>query len=286
MPTFDLDVTKITAASGDADDMVSALYTHFNTTSTKFSVKQGAGVAFTLDCELAGEDWEVNVRSDGAATNIKALLDPLGNITDAGDTSTAPTLTDSSESSGEVNLMTLAATRSPDLYVIELPDAFIVLTMNSGKTQLSEGMHVGKIWRSIPFANPVDELGMLGDWLDFSSYSSAHSYWLGASGPSLVYVDAGTWKRPTTPLAANNETYAPSGKRWPGAIMLSIEDISSSFDRAYAGYLRYCYFSPEGTTSSIGDTEDGTNDHFIYAEAGVSTTKFLLPWDGSTADFA
>lgn len=278
-------VTKATAAGGDADDLVSEFYTHFQS-SGLFTPKSGvsnSADAFVLGCNKSGEDWEVCIRRSGTSDIIISMA-PDGDYTDAGDASTAPTVSDAGNFSGEITI-SLAATRASDLYIVELDDAFFILLMNSAKTQIAEAWHIGRVYDSIKYRRPVDEVGILAGYLDFSSSSTA-GFWLSTAAESLLYINAGKWVTPSGSVISG-AFYGSDGAREPAPVIGQFTNLSGANDRPHAFYLRYVDIAPESSTRPPGDTEDGTDDHFLYVESNTTgNTRFLIPWDNTVADFA
>lgn len=300
------DQDVLTSASNtDIADYMSALYTYFNSTSAKFSIvaNGGSAAAFTITPVDADESWHLNFRMT-STTLVKVCLDPLGNITDPGDSVTAPTLTDSSEWSEEGDIWEIAGGGAEDVnfYVIELDDCVFVLHMNATtKTHTPRGIMCGRTW--IPFNsdgvngdNYADGLGIhgpvpyatngsqTGGWFSSNTTTSrirmARTGGFTAGDPTAAWYNPLFRYRPTTTDVADIQGGANNA---PGII--SGIDTAGSGD-SMIGYTKYLKFM--GVNNTPGVRRDGASgDEWIHYRNTATTDNAILPWKpGETPEFS
>ena len=241
MPIFDVDVQKLTAAGTTASDYLAALQTALGAGS-KFSVEGSDANGFWI-APAADKDWQLALRDDTG--DIQAAIDPLGDFTGSG------AVVDTSEWSGMQTAVTFGATRSADFYLVELPDALMVLWMNSAETELAEAIMLGELWYPVDWQIPVAHLGMLLEditntgWLDVSS------------SPNWAYVGGTVGWLGLDVQSPPSQRYWIDGARVPfryGADLVDIDGATGDADGAVR--LKYLFASPEGATRPIGDFED------------------------------
>lgn len=297
MPVLNPVVTKLTSASTAITDYMSALFTHFGT-STKFNIVANGGVADAFTVTPSGsETWHVNLRNINPTTTITAI-DPLGNITNPGVAGgLAPTLTDDSEWSNETSTMQIAGTESLDFYVIELDDAFIVLFMDSAKTHTPRGMHYGRA--AIPYFTDgvngndyCDGLGMFGHIPRVTSSSGA-GFWVSSSAnesrfrgfQNYVVTPGDQWFEPSvfaSPSTSDRSDINGNKKIFPATFSIELKDAAGPGSAEYTfGYPKY--WASQNTPELPGVVLDGGsgNDAWVhvYDSNTTSVSAILLPWD-------
>lgn len=270
---FEPTVTKLTAGGTTASDFLSALQTHFGS-SSKFSLGGNDASGFWLSCDKAGEDWELAFHAEAGV--IQVAVDPNASFT------ASDTVSDTSEWSGMHDAASFGTTPNADFYVVELDDALFFLWMNGAKSQLTDAIHAGRIWRPVYWNLAVPHVGFLVNsilttgWMDFSN------------APNRIYV-GGTQKWcPLSPGAAPTHRHWVDGARVPIPYIADIEDINGTTDLTNAAVLRYFFGSPNGTQRPIGDFETNGDDTFVYVESNTtSSVDNLIPWDSAVIpDFA
>jgi len=297
MPVLNPVVTKLTSASTSMVDYMSAMFTHFGT-STKFTVSAGAADAFTLT-PSGSETWQINLRRVSTQATVTSI-DPLGGFLTQGDTVTVPTLTSDLEWSTETQTMDIAGTESVDFYIIELDDAFIVLFMDAAKTVNPRAMLYGRVF--VPYYTDnsdgndfCDGLGMLG-YVPEVNTGSGVGRWLAISvgNPSRCrgfqnYTDSieavpapgDQWFQPMAGIVgvptqdcANMNT---KKKIFPYAPIVLLLNTDGTLDFS-AGYTKY--IAMEDSSQNPGVVLDGGpgNDAWVHVDP-VGADVFLLPWD-------
>ena len=294
MPVLNPVVTKLTSASTSLADYMSAMFTHFGT-STKFDIvaNGGSADAFTLT-PSGSETWQVNLRRT-STTAAESAIDPLANITDPGDTVTAPTLTSDLEWSAETTTMQIAGTESLDFYVIELDDAFIVLFMDAAKTHTPRAMHYGRA--AIPYYTDgsngndyCDGLGMFGH-IPRVTNSTGAGFWVSSSAnesrfrgfQNYVVTPGDQWFEPevsSAPSTGNRADINGNKKIFPAVFYIELRNVTSGVEYTF-GYPKY--WASQNTSELPGVILDGGPGAdawcHVYDSNIASTSAILLPWD-------
>jgi hypothetical protein len=129
-------IVHINWTADDEAGFVQALHDAYNSGSIpEFTVVFATGTPTGSEgfiIESVSEGWQISIRRTGVENEFKVALDPLGNFLTAGDASTAPTLTDSSEWSGESSGKLTFSNASTDAAVWAVDDATCILNYISG----------------------------------------------------------------------------------------------------------------------------------------------------------
>lgn len=284
------DVTLLTASGANITAILTAIKAYYDgSPAGKWNIKaNGASAdAFTLVPAAAGEDFEINLREKDATTG-RVLIDPLENITDpgtAGDPGTAPTLTDSTEDSGEHEALEIAGTESTDFYLIELDDCLIVLFMDSGETHNPYIWMMGRVLKTFfddgsNGDNYIDGLGFLCGTVDAITTTTAGPF-ISSNTSSANRVRSGqtSWNRPGC-------TYEPStgdlgdvdGAARPRPMIMTLLDIDS-FNDSMVGWSKYVLRCK--TSRNPGARLDGGagSDCWVHVYLSDTSNNLLIPWD-------
>jgi hypothetical protein len=275
-------VTKLTSGGTDMADYLSALFTHFGS-SSKFSIKTTSpvGDAFVLEPIDVDETWEMSFRLRNT-TATYCSIEPTGSITDpglSGDPGTAPS-TLSAENSTEIASLTVTGAESSDFYVIELDDAFFVLFMNSGETFTPLGIHAGRIY--IPYYsdgvdgdNFADGLGLLGGAPYMDGAFSANR-WFSSHTTSISRTrgDQTNWYRNQGAGSVPSSRIQEQVRLRPVYVQLS--DTQGTTDNR-VGYAKYCMYTK--TAQSPGAVLDSGSDAWCHIYPTLTSGNQIIPWD-------
>lgn len=272
--SLDVDVRFLSAASGSTADLITAIQAGLNT-GTKFTVEGSDVNGFWFSAVAASETWEGSLFNDAGTIQISKDANASYIASDnVSDTSEWSTMRDWIDFSGAV---------SPDFYLVELPDAFFVLFLIVGNSQIAEAGHAGNIWLSMPFRNEVDGLGWLGDQIGNGSGEWYSTPGLANNQKREVYVvDNGGWFNTSGNAEPSNRNY-PNNSRVPSCLVLDLHERNSGSNfRDQAGFYKYIYFSPQGTSTQVGNFETNGVDTFVYVDSfSNGNTDFIIPWDFS-----
>jgi hypothetical protein len=284
------DVTLLTASANTMTAYMTAMRTHFNGVSTKFTLKANGHTndAFTLVPAAAGEDWEMNFRRTTSLL-AQVLIDPLENVTAPGTTGVAPTLTDSSEASPEVQAFNVVGSGAEDVdfYVIEMDDAIFVLFLDGvGPTHTPRVMHAGRIY--VPYFTDgvngdhyADGLGILGYIPRFVNASlNGVGYMLSAQAIGRARSSQTTWHG--TAADPHSSTLAIGRinaiERIRPLAPFSFLNVDTSID-SDVGFTRYiCQRRIAVSPGTLFDAGVG-KDAWVAINYTNVTTAFIFPWD-------
>jgi len=263
-----------------------------NETSSATTVHNGpSDDAFTLAPVAAGQDWELNFRRT-PTTSTNLTIDPLENITRAGSTATAPVLTDSTEESGELATMQIAAggAESLNFYVIEVPDAIFVLFMDSGETYTPRAIHAGRSWT--PFFTDgsvgdryADGLGLHGHQPIFSNTTGGAGAWFSSNTTtSKIRTSQTTWHKAAIVMGPGvfMTTSDVNGviRLRPG-IVVAI-DTDGATDNTI-GFTKYSLAQKSQQSPGVMLDAGVGKDAWIHINETNAADYVTVPWDRAVA---
>lgn len=247
MPATLADVTNITPASFTAKAIIQAMYNHFDSASTRFTVEASNGPSndegLLLSCNKAGEPWRLAFR-DGGTTNIRVSIDAPGTMNDPGDTANPPSgQTDWSGTMFENIFNSSGASAGSKLWLIEMPDAiFLHLTNNTNTLGLQLG-HWGRVETLIDAEEDLD-IGRTGLGLhagqpsrESSTTTSSPGFFIHV-GNSLCHYETGSWQPSRIIGATYISAHTGPYDRPTPLLMAADHGASSNFDDT-TGLLKY-----------------------------------------------
>jgi len=279
------DVTQIFPATFTAKGLIAALYTHFNTVSTRFSVAASNGASndegLLLTCDKAGEPWNIALR-DGGTTNMRVSIDAEGDMDDPGGTGVLPTgYTDWSGTVFE-NVFSLAGGAvGCKTWIMEMPDAFFVRLTNSANTFGLQIGHWGRV-EALWDAEEFEQLGRTGLGLHAGQpgrvSTSATSGFFITTLNSLAHVRTGEWS--STKLGHENFTASQNNElERPSPICLTTDNANGSTYDDTMGYMKYCRKRNQASRAVNTRLESTPSDQaWIHDNYVASTTSYVYPW--------
>lgn len=266
---------------------MAALYDHFKNNSLKWAANESTpngspdgADGFSID-PVGSETFSINFRRAGSNA-IRGLIDPDGNITDPGNTSTSPTA--SANASREEEVLYLIETSGNVCLVLEWEDAIMVL-VEEDTGNIFSGYHVGRIFEPVSqdlVSQGVDGLGVLGG--EPRSGTSGTSRW-GYSGGGR----RNAFRVNNTGVEANDWT-GTNAPAFPSSVSTGAEQIQNvnyaplpkyvNVDGRLIGVMKYWFLIDPPQTSKTRLRESGGEDLYMYlgtSDPG-STTQDIVAW--------
>lgn len=290
-------ITKIFWGGFDLQNLMWALYKHFDTSPTSQFTPSlsneittnslGAGTySFLLTPNAAGETWQLNFRNSGtqgspSAVAVNLGIDPAATIVDS---SASPPSSDS-DFSGEILALQITTGASTDgtAFVLEYPDALCVLLPSGALSPQSipHGFVAGKVWTAAFANDPTlgrDGLAILGH-IPRISISDADAYWLttNASGISLFHLGTDSWDNTVgAALAADLaqlDWMDEGGATSPGPVVIT-------HDSRPLGVMKHVFYMAQRRTPLKLFTDNDDVTRYLTVEADVAGA--VTTWDSST----
>lgn len=290
---YNISVHNLTATTASATDVLDAIYAyalagnfdHWQLVSGAGSTVAGIG----LEPISASYDAQYSLRLQSGASIDAAILVqccPVGGMTAAGNSTTAPTWADATTVSPEQDLADLThATNDGDFQIWETEDAMILLFKRASGSKLTEAVGIGRHELYVGDSPGSPLWGLYGNELAFGSSGSGDWWSTSASSPSLVWLGGTVWVRPTHSfpvLSSVTQTADVGGRKTPLPLFCNHLDVDGSRDRFYASKLKYFRGAPEAEAREPGDRRGATladEDSIIWVESNASsTTRFVLYW--------
>jgi hypothetical protein len=244
--------------------------------------------------ESVSEGWQISIRRTGVENEFKVALDPLGNFLTAGDASTAPTLTDSTEWTGEQASMLTFSDTATDAIVWAVDDATAIMNYVSGNSYF-ENMFIGGRWFEPATKTDTDEyvdgLMIAGNLatteLDVNGIFTTNTInnqitRIKQTGWSALSVAAWPGSRSwgSALTAAWDFGGAVSTKR-PVSVIAYMPE--SSGGQRVLGVIKYIYHSPILGTAKVRLEDSGSIVRYMFFFNSAATNTQLILWNNTVA---
>jgi hypothetical protein len=289
------------------------LYSHFANTLGNFWEVDGnvtitdPSKAFTIKPRNQGYDFQINFRRwDSDASLVTTTIDPLSEITNAGEASQDRSLPKSASNlafkASSAFYFANADYVGDGLWVIELEDALFILNVYSeGKSYY--GLHLGKILapsRSSYISNGLDGLGILGNYIGLfirgDSFSENNAAVV--SLQSFSVEDYRICKTSNNPdfLASALQMHNGDGRDYTRVGIkdhsttrerlepnwVSISGSNNSLHRRPVGYLKYLHSFFKHLKSGTLLKTSSIDQEFLVNSVSTSTKSshgVAIPWE-------
>lgn len=281
--TIDAQVTLLTPASNSMADRLTSIFAHYDAGNSLYhDLVGGASGAFRIQPKVAGKDEMTNFRlmstGDGAV-----CVDPLGNLTDSGDLTTAPAATDDTRLI-ETAALDFNAADAVDFYLVEFEDAMAALIQNSAKTFTARGCHAGRVWLNLDRPDLVG-FGVLGGVPTLSSSGSGTAWVATTTTTSLIEYAPGLFAAPSM-LLSSIPAGRVDGSDVPTHIPIEANNVDGTVDR-FVGVLKYLKAMASAKTPGVwyespseGDPPD--TDALVHIHSSAAVQSWVLHWDPET----
>jgi len=288
-------VAEIVPASYSAADILTALHTYLDATSTTFTVDlvsgSGASDGFSLQ-SIADPGYQMILRRTGAST-IEISTQPGATVTDVGNVSTPPTGTNASLLSPRTfTLGTLGV--GSKIWLVEMSDAFFLLFKTAAGTSWQPSLHMGRVY--VPDFPDLDvPLGRDGlGHLFGAPFAGASASLISNANQTSPFPNttfgvirlanginafpglmAGIPESATADVAANYGFVRP--------YTMAMSNPISAFTAQNLSVGRYKYILRTGTNRAPLariDLNNATDQAFIYGGAvgGTTANPVIIPW--------
>lgn len=278
-------VTKI-SWNGGAEQMMLALYAHFDSTSTDWEIDPGStvnsagGAGFTIRPQAA-PGWHINLRRTSTSV-VKGILDPAGSITNSGNTSAAPTGA-SSGASPEEDHMVCATSGAQEMLLLEWDDAYVMFLLHSSGSYMIRnafgGDHYVNVFSNKPDADnrglvlhgSTSSLNYVG--IDFWSTTYAKPrYRFGAGDDPADWYDALiTIPSVSTGVIPDDEI---SGDYYPAPLGLT---FGTGTTLRLVGYMKYIHCVDTARTALVRLSDSGGTVRFMHFSDN-GTSGMVVAW--------
>lgn len=288
-------VTELTSgfSTWDAAEYIDEIYTHINASGTHLKVDDyNVGQGLTIGFVNGSETHQFNMRKNGADL-IELGIEPSGSITDAGnDTPTSPTGT-SADWSGEFQFDVTWGGTAPasgsKVWIVELVDAFFIVTTDPTNAFHSHIIHGGRIAVSAASSDAAsqgqDGLGFIAGVPDSILNGSAND-WLGTGCPSsTLHWATNEWSDHvhTIGTTQGGVNWIPdvthTAYRPLGFIVCTAVDIDGTTGDAAYGVLKYLRSARSTQTPKTLWTDGASNQAFMHYNDTSAADYFLIIWD-------
>lgn len=289
---FDIpEILQPTLPSVDLIEVMADMFDFFTNTSAKFSVVSNGGSAdaFTLEPDDPNESFHLNWRRVSSLT-VQVSIDPLANITNPGTPASPPTMTDSSEWSGETLALQITGSELSKYALIVFKDAVCLLFGDSEGKMTERGTIAGRVIvpdffdQTTKGLNWADGLGILG-YTPRVSTSSGPNFWLGTTANlSIVRTGRQRWDDQPYMLAVPEEGQVGDERRLT-PIAVTVNNTSGSFD-ASIGTLRHVFYVVSSLTQ--GSVEDSGFDVlpvYVRFDGAAANVRQAIQWKRGVVPF-